>query len=255
MDSSWLKAPNPAFRVFMYIHGLNRGGTGEAGSNKWKSILSNYPGERNTPILIIRPHNYGRTTPDLFQRMNAQEVLTQALQALQSYRIYEGRDTTIGRFTVRDITITAHSSGICGGHFARASQQRYSYNGQSIPIRGLVAFDGYGECSLNEPSFVNPTGIAYIMNPDIGSHGMGQVRGAPFAPTMAERHGMSLVTCPTYAGGGGVTRCWTKAQSTSNNGYAPENNGWVIFETNLGHDESVDRVAGYAMRAFYGSGN
>lgn len=255
MNSSWLKAPNPAFRVFMYIHGLNHGGTGESGSNKWKSILSNYPGERNTPILIIRPHNYGRTTPTLFQSMNAQEVLTQALQALQNYRLYEGRDTTIGRFTVRDITITAHSSGICGGHFARASQQRYSYNGQSIPLRGLVAFDAYGSCSLTEPSLVSPTGIAYIMNPDIGSHGMGRVSGAPFAPTMAERHGMTPATCPTYAGGGGVTRCWTKAQSTSNNGYAAENNGWILFETNLGHDESVDRVAGYAMRAFYGSGN
>ncbi len=257
MNSSWLKAPNPAFRVFMYIHGLNYGGTGEAGSNKWKSILSDYPGERNTPILIIRPHNYGRTTPALFQSMNAQEVLTQALQALQNYRLYEGRDTTIGRFTVRDITITAHSSGICGGHFARASQQRYSYNGQSIPMRGLVAFDAYGECSLTSPSLVSPTGIAYIMNTDIGSHGMGQVRGVPFAPIMARELGLSSepVQCPTYAAGGGVTRCWTKTQSTSNNGYAPQNNGWILFETNLGHDESVDRVAGYAMRAFYGSGN
>jgi hypothetical protein len=259
MDSKWLKAQNPAFRVFMYIHGLNHGGTGESGSSKWKRILSDYPGEASTPILIIRPHNFGSTTPTLFRNMNTQEVLTQALQALQNYRLYQGTSNTqtIGRFSIRDIAITAHSSGICGGHFARASQQRYSYNGQSIPIRGLVAFDGYGKCSLDEPSFVNPTGIAYIMNPDIGSEGMGVIphTTTPFAPTMAERHGMSLVTCPAYAGGGGVTRCWTKAQSTSNNGYAAENNGWVIFETNLGHDPSVDRVAGYAMRAFYGSGN
>ncbi len=262
MDSKWLKAQNPAFRVFMYIHGLNHGGTGESGSSKWKRILSDYPGEASTPILIIRPHNFGSTTPTLFRNMNTQEVLTQALQALQNYRLYQGTSNTqtIGRFSIRDIAITAHSSGICGGHFARASQQRYSYNGQSVPLRGLVAFDAYGDCSLDVPSFVNPTGIAYIMNTDIGDHGMGRVGAVSFAPTMASRHSMTggsteRTECPTYARETGVSRCWTKTQSTSNNGYPAANNGWTLFETTLGHDPSVDRVAGYAMRAFYGSGN
>lgn len=260
VDSSWLKQPNPAFRVFLYIHGLNFGGTGESGSSKWKRILADYPGAANTPILIIRPHNYGRTNDTLFQNMNAQEVLTQALQALRNYSVHQGSTQTIGSFTVRDITITAHSSGICGGHFARAAQQSYSYNGQSVPIRGLVAFDAYGDCSLDRPSFVNPTGVAYIINTDIGNHGMGRVGSGSFAPTVASRHGMTggsveRTECPAYAREDGVARCWTKTQSTSNNGYPAANNGWTLFETTLGHDPSVDRVAGYAMRAFYGSGN
>ncbi len=259
VNTAWLRAPNPAFRVFMYIHGLNHGGTGESGATKWKSILSNYSGARSTPVVIIRPHNFGRTTPTLFQRMNAQEVLTQAMQALQAARASQG-GSAAGGFTVRDITISAHSSGICGGHFARASQQHYSYNGQSVPLRGLVAFDAYGDCSLDTPSFVNPTGVAYIMNTDIGDHGMGRVGAGSFAPTMASRHGMTggsteRTECPAYAKESGVTRCWTKIQSTSNNGYPAANNGWTLFETTLGHDPSVDRVAGYAMRAFYGSGN
>jgi hypothetical protein len=254
MDSSWLKQSNPAFRVFMYIHGLNRGGTGAAGANKWKTILANYPGERSVPLLIIRPHNYGGTNSTLFQRLNTQEVLEQALQALRSYRTESG--TTIGSFTVRDVAISAHSSGICGGSFARAAATHYSYGGQSVATRGLVAFDAYGDCSLDAPSFVNPTGIAYIMNPD--SRGMGNVSGRPFASTMAARHGMSGGSddkreCPAFAREDGVTHCWTKAQSSSGNGYPASQNGWTLFETTLGHDASVDRVAGYALRAFYGN--
>jgi hypothetical protein len=256
MDSKWLTQPNVAFRVFMYIHGLNSGGTGESGAAKWRTVLANYPAESRTPILIIRPHNYGTSNNTLFQHLDAQEVLTAAMQALRSYPTGGAGSPTIGAFTIRDIAIGAHSSGICGGHFARASQLHYSYNGQSIPTRGLVAFDAYGQCSLDTPSLVNPTGLAYIADTD--TQGMGVVGGRPFAATMAARLGMTggadhATDCPTYARESGVTRCYVKAQTTSSNGYPASANGWTLFETALGHDPSVDRIAGYAFRAFYGN--
>lgn len=247
MDSSWLKRPNTAIRVFVFIHGLNGSGAdGEAASQKWKHILSSYPNESSLPLVIIRPHSMNGEAGSFFRGLNVQEALTQALQTLNQQFQQHG-----GSYTVRDIAISAHSSGICDHHFARAANASYAdLNGRPIPLRGLVAFDGcsggFSDCAGGPSnSCVMPTNAAFIINPDTAENSLGRTSTSGLVRTYGLTGG-NATDCPAYAREDGVLRCYSRAQSSPNN-------GWTLFQTNLGHSPSVDRVAGYAFRAFYGN--
>ncbi len=240
LDSSFLKLPNVSVRAFMYIHGLNtEHRTAENANyvNTWKAILSRYQRVGGPAVVVMTPHSMGSDAGSYFSGFNGPEFYRVAQTALQTAFAQQR-----GSFTIRDVSVGAHSSAICDGHFARAANASYP-----VGTRGLVAFDGcvdrYSSCPGG--SCVMPTNTAFIMNPDQSTservHSLGRGRTAGLVST----YGLTPSTCPAYAQGGGVLRCYSKAQSTSNN-------GWTLFETNIGHSASVNIVGEFALRAFYG---
>lgn len=245
MDSSFLKLRGVRIRAFLYIHGLNTSHTQGAQAGyirKWKNILTRYSSHPGRPaIAVIAPHSLSGDAGSFFTGLNGPEVLRAAQSKLEQEFSSHG-----GTFTIQDIAISAHSSGVCDGHFARASNATYP-----VPRRGTVAFDGctsgFARCSGGGGSLcVHHENEAMIINPDQSvaepTHSLG--RGA--TNSLVSTYGLSPVGCPSYAQGKpGVGRCFSRT-------FGSPNNGWMLFETDIGHSASVETVGEFALRAFYG---
>lgn len=245
MDSSFLKLRGVRIRAFMYIHGLNSShaeGAQAGYTQKWKNILTRYSSRPGRPaVAIIAPHSMSSDAGSFFRGLSGPDVLRAAQVALQAQFTSHG-----GTFSVQDIAISAHSSGVCDGHLARAANATYP-----VPRRGVVAFDGctsgFARCSGGTGSLcVHHENEAFIINPDQSvaepTHSLG--RGT--TNSLITTYGLSPVPCPAYAQGKpGVLRCFSR-------GFASPHNGWMLFETSIGHSASVETVGEFALRAFYG---
>lgn len=255
LTSAFRSGTHPKVHLYLFIHGLNESGntiaevTASSGSslNQVKSALGEVAGSKN--VIVAMPHNMDRTGDTYMQGFNMSEFYTAAVAALRA-------QIGLNEADIDDIVVGGHSAATCQGPGSPLLKQIIT-SGSPAGLRflGVVAYDGcMGGEEFNSSNFVTPNGVALLMNPDLGSAGMGRTR----YQRVRDSWNLTRIACPEYVS----NKCPMTAaptdvvtQRSCNACYGKNENGRQIvsYETALGHKPSIFNMTHNAFRAFYGN--
>lgn len=251
-------ATRPRVHLYIFVHGLNENGntiaqvtapTTASSYNQVKQALAEIAGSKN--VIVAMPHNMDRSGSTYMQGFNLNNFYTEAVAELT-------RTIGLTANDIDDLVVGGHSAATCQGPGNPLLKQAIT-GAPLVRLIGVAAYDGcMGDTSspdFTASSFVTPTGVSLLMNPDLAGMGLRRYQ------RIRDSWGLTRIACPSY-----VSNSCSMAtppadpngstiQRTCNACYGKNVDGKQIvsFETVAGHKPSIFGMTHNVFRAFYGN--
>ncbi len=225
--------PDASVHAFIFLHDANTSDlpAEDLSLPFLKKALARVATTKN--IVIMIPHHNGKS----YDAFDVQTFSATALRALR---------TVIPEVTVIDTVVGGHGDATCNGTLTAVA------NKLTIPLRGVVVYDGCLVDVLTPTSSISTIGTSLLLNPDLIGMGGDDLVNVPGSQSRAElvRQEWKLFPFP-------CSPCVSSLETPVHcfgpraDFLRPNGTSLISFETRLDHKKSVGLMTNIAFCALY----